>query len=59
MNKGDLIDGAKRAGKIPSAIWALGFVSLLIDVSSEMIHSLLLVEPVAVTRRMAGTNLLP
>ncbi len=27
--------------KIPPAIWALGFVSLLMDVSSEMIHSLL------------------
>ena len=26
---------------IPSAIWVLGFVSLLMDVSSEMIHSLL------------------
>lgn len=26
---------------IPSAIWALGFVSLLMDVSSELIHSLL------------------
>lgn len=27
--------------RIPSAIWVLGFVSLLMDVSSEMIHSLL------------------
>lgn len=26
---------------IPRAIWALGFVSLLMDVSSELIHSLL------------------
>ncbi|HEY0879323.1 MAG TPA: MFS transporter [Zeimonas sp.] len=26
---------------IPRAVWALGFVSLLMDVSSEMIHSLL------------------
>lgn len=26
---------------IPSSVWALGFVSLLMDVSSEMIHSLL------------------
>ena len=26
---------------IPSGVWALGFVSLLMDVSSEMIHSLL------------------
>jgi MFS family permease len=27
--------------KLPKAIWVLGFVSLLMDVSSEMIHSLL------------------
>ena len=27
--------------RMPRAIWALGFVSLLMDVSSEMIHSLL------------------
>jgi MFS family permease len=27
--------------RIPPAVWALGFVSLLMDVSSEMIHSLL------------------
>ena len=27
--------------RIPPAIWALGFVSLLMDVSSELIHSLL------------------
>lgn len=27
--------------KIPSGIWVLGFVSLLMDISSEMIHSLL------------------
>ena len=27
--------------RIPAAVWALGFVSLLMDISSEMIHSLL------------------
>jgi MFS family permease len=27
--------------RIPSSVWALGFVSLLMDISSEMIHSLL------------------
>ena len=27
--------------KLPSAIWVLGFVSMLMDISSEMIHSLL------------------
>ena len=31
----------RDAGTIPPAIWALGFVSLLMDVSSELIHSLL------------------
>ncbi|WP_309684834.1 MFS transporter [Polaromonas sp.] len=29
------------AQRLPAAIWALGFVSLLMDISSEMIHSLL------------------
>ncbi|MDD2729662.1 MFS transporter [Malikia sp.] len=28
-------------GKIPAGVWVLGFVSLLMDISSEMIHSLL------------------
>jgi MFS family permease len=28
-------------GKIPAGVWALGFVSMLMDISSEMIHSLL------------------
>jgi len=32
---------AKPANGIPGSIWALGFVSLLMDVSSELIHSLL------------------
>jgi sugar phosphate permease len=27
--------------QLPSAIWVLGFVSLLMDISSEMVHSLL------------------
>ncbi len=30
-----------KVGKIPTANWALGFVSLLMDISSELIHSLL------------------
>ncbi|WP_427915345.1 MFS transporter [Ramlibacter sp. MMS24-I3-19] len=29
------------ASRLPGAIWALGFVSLLMDISSELIHSLL------------------
>src|SRR6195952_1241930 len=32
---------ASRQPRLPGAIWALGFVSLLMDVSSELIHSLL------------------
>ncbi|MEY5099386.1 MAG: hypothetical protein RJA36_2105 [Pseudomonadota bacterium] len=28
-------------GKIPAGIWVLGFVSMLMDISSELIHSLL------------------
>ena len=32
---------ASPAQRLPPSIWALGFVSLLMDVSSEMIHSLL------------------
>ncbi|MHB1250110.1 MAG: MFS transporter [Polaromonas sp.] len=32
---------ARPAKRLPAAIWALGFVSLLMDISSEMIHSLL------------------
>jgi MFS family permease len=33
-------DGRPRS-RIPRGVWALGFVSLLMDVSSEMVHSLL------------------
>jgi MFS family permease len=32
-------DAARR--RIPAGVWALGFVSLLMDISSEMIHALL------------------
>lgn len=38
--------GARRS--IPAGIWVLGFVSLLMDISSEMIHALLPVYMVAV-----------
>ncbi|MCZ4307012.1 MFS transporter [Zoogloeaceae bacterium G21618-S1] len=34
-------DSQPQRERIPRAIWALGFVSLLMDVSSELIHSLL------------------
>ncbi len=33
--------GLRVLPKIPSGIWVLGFVSMLMDVSSELIHSLL------------------
>jgi MFS family permease len=33
--------GLDAARKVPRGVWVLGFVSLLMDVSSEMIHSLL------------------
>src|SRR5690242_3867146 len=31
----------KSQHRIPAGVWVLGFVSLLMDISSEMIHSLL------------------
>ncbi len=31
----------RRMGEVPAGIWVLGFVSMLMDVSSEMIHALL------------------
>jgi len=31
----------RRGARLPAAIWTLGFVSLLMDVSSELVHSLL------------------
>ena len=37
----DVTPAAKPRPRIPPGIWALGFVSLLMDISSEMIHSLL------------------
>ncbi|MFY9628333.1 MAG: MFS transporter, partial [Methylocystis sp.] len=37
-----------RLRQIPAGVWALGFVSLLMDVSSEMIHALLPVYLVSV-----------
>lgn len=35
------MDNTRGRSRIPRAIWTLGFVSLLMDISSEMIHSLL------------------
>jgi MFS family permease len=39
--KGCSMPDRKATARIPAGIWVLGFVSLLMDVSSEMIHSLL------------------
>src|SRR5665213_592696 len=33
--------GLRTFARLPRSIWALGFVSLFMDVSSEMVHSLL------------------
>ena len=38
---GDVTLFKTNRSKIPAGIWVLGFVSLLMDISSEMIHSLL------------------
>lgn len=48
-------DGAPRRQGIPAGIWALGFVSMLMDISSEMIHALLPVYMVAVLGTSALT----
>src|SRR5215470_9730082 len=36
-----LLSKSKLNIKIPAGIWALGFVSMFMDISSEMIHALL------------------
>ena len=46
---------AARLRDIPTGIWALGFVSLLMDVSSELIHALLPVYLVTVMGVSMGT----
>lgn len=45
----------EAVNRLPSGIWALGFVSLLMDVSSELIHSLLPVFMVTVLGASALT----
>ena len=46
--KPSMSDAAAAPWGIPTGVWALGFVSLLMDTSSEMIHVLLPVYMVAV-----------
>lgn len=41
MGKIQLLKTSLRLKKIPRGIWALGFVSMFMDTSSELIHSLL------------------
>src|SRR6266516_4168479 len=58
--KPDVRQGASKKSsaswrQIPSGVWALGLVSLLMDVSSEMIHALLPVYLVAVLGTTAFT----
>src|SRR5215470_10501532 len=43
----------KRAARIPGGVWALGFVSMFMDVSSEAIHSLLPIFLVSVLQTSA------
>jgi MFS family permease len=51
--------GPKPRARLPAGIWALGFVSLLMDVSSELIHSLLPVFMVTVLgTSMVGVGLI-
>ena len=45
---------AFRLRKIPRSIWALGFVSMFMDTSSEMIHALL---PVYLVTVLGTSNL--
>jgi MFS family permease len=35
------MEGRSQLGRLPHTVWALGFVSMFMDISSEMIHSLL------------------
>jgi MFS family permease len=53
------VAGTERTTAIPRGVWALGFVSLFMDISSEMIHALLPVFLVSVLgASMAAVGLL-
>ena len=49
MSNASPTSDANASTRLPRSIWVLGFVSLLMDVSSEMIHSLL---PVFLTTQL-------
>ena len=46
---------SRQAAVIPRGVWALGFVSLFMDISSEMIHALLPVFLVSVLGTSVAT----
>lgn len=48
MNAADNAAGPATRRRLPAGVWALGFVSMFMDISSEMIHALLPVYMVAV-----------
>lgn len=48
MNDADKVTGPVTRRGLPAGVWALGFVSMFMDISSEMIHALLPVYMVAV-----------
>ena len=45
LNEGGMVTAEPKSGHsltlIPKGVWVLGFVSMLMDISSEMIHALL------------------
>ena len=41
MTRDEVASETINTTRLPAGIWALGFVSLLADISSEMVHSLL------------------
>ena len=47
----------RALARIPRGVWVLGFVSMLMDVSSEMIHALLPVYLVTVLGTSRGLRL--
>src|SRR5581483_11446528 len=53
--KGDIPEAHSSWRAIPRGVWALGFVSMFMDISSEMIHALLPVYLVAVLGTSALT----
>jgi hypothetical protein len=41
MTRETLPEGPKSNLRLPRSVWALGFVSMFMDISSEMIHAVL------------------